>query len=130
MVAGRHGDSSMSGATFYPIFITKSRNCQKFNSHLQFFSLCNLLKPQCVFLTDCGTLYNTNCLSKLVEFLCEHRNEVAGCTARQRVMDRKSIREVQQNPFWISNGVNMQSTSSAIVDSLKWWLSPAPLQVL
>jgi hypothetical protein len=66
------------GATFFPIFITKSRNAQKFNSHKVFFSLCSLLRPDFVFLTDCGTIYNNNCLANLVDYLAANKHQVAG----------------------------------------------------
>jgi hypothetical protein len=95
-----HEDGRGSGATFHPIFITKSKNSQKYNSHLQFFALCHLLAPDCVFLTDAGTVYNNNCVNKLTEYLLENKHEVAGVTARQRVMGENLIREVQEYPSW------------------------------
>ena len=91
---------SESGATFHPLFVTKSRNAQKFNSHLIFFSLCNLLKPDTVFLTDAGTIYNPDCVNKLLEFLVEKKNHVVGVTARQRVMGERDRNMVQRYPSW------------------------------
>lgn len=116
-----------TGVCMYPIFITKTMNFQKFNSHLLFFSLCHLQKPDCVFLTDCGTLYNSDCIYRLVEYLVRKHSTVIGVTARQSVMSETERSEITEYPYWVTN----KKRSSGIVRFFKhiyWWLSPAPLQ--
>ncbi len=88
-----------------------------------------MLKPDSVFLTDCGTTYYNDCLSKLVLYLQDHVDDVAGVTARQRVMGPKDIEEVQQYPcWWDPSNPNCVGSGTRIFETLKWWLSPAPLQ--
>jgi hypothetical protein len=89
-----------TGVCLFPVFITKSKNHQKFNSHLMFFSLCYLQKPDCVFLTDCGTLYNSDCICRLVEYLVKKHSSVIGVTARQSVMSESTRREINEYPYW------------------------------
>jgi cellulose synthase/poly-beta-1,6-N-acetylglucosamine synthase-like glycosyltransferase len=120
-------DDEQNGITFYPIFITKNKNSHKFNSHLIFFSLCYLQKPDCVFLTDCGTLYDSDCLYKLVEYLYKKKTNVIGVTARQKVMNRSSIQEIKEYPHWWSTN----NTNYCVINffrQIEWWFSIAPIQ--
>ena len=112
------------GVIFTPIFITKIKNCQKHNSHLLFFSICNLQKPDCVFLTDAGTIYDSNCIYKLVEHLYKKRDRVIGVTARQKIMNTDSLKEIKEYPSWWVK----QNKGIDLFDKLIWWLSPAPIQ--
>ena len=115
------------GVCIYPIFITKSNNAQKYNSHLLFFSLCYLQKPDCVFLTDSGTLYDSDCVCKLVEYLVKKHTKVIGVTARQNVMNESTRSEIREYPYWW----HKKRTIPGIVRFFKhihWWISPAPLQ--
>jgi hypothetical protein len=114
------------GITFYPIFITKTRNSQKFNSHLLFFALCYLQKPDCVFLTDCGTLYNSDCIYKLTEYLVKKHTKIIGVTGRQCVMSEKTRREINEYPVWHSD--YKISNCIRFFNSIYWWFSIAPLQ--
>jgi cellulose synthase/poly-beta-1,6-N-acetylglucosamine synthase-like glycosyltransferase len=119
-------EKEYTGTTFYPVFITKSQNSQKHNSHLIFFSLCAVLKPDLVFLTDCGTIYNSDCLHKLVEYLYKKKNKVIAVTARQRIMNEKTRKEVRDYPSWWK-----KKYTNCCLENIKnfyWWISPAPLQ--
>ena len=116
-----------SGVTFLPIFITKSRNAQKYNSHLHFFSLCYLQNPEFVFMTDCGTIFDSDCLYRLLEYLYKHHKTVIGVTARQRVMDETTRHQVQEYPYW-SKRTKHVSCCTRFFQQIFWWLSPAPLQ--
>ena len=93
-------NSDDDGITFNPIFITKKQNAQKYNSHLIFFSLCYLQNPTFVFLTDSGTIFNSDCISLLSEYLYKKHSKVIGVTAKQRVMGEKTRREIQEYPHW------------------------------
>jgi cellulose synthase/poly-beta-1,6-N-acetylglucosamine synthase-like glycosyltransferase len=116
-----------NGVTFYPIFITKIKNCHKFNSHLLFFSLCYIQKPDCVFLTDAGTIYDHNCISNLLEYIYENNSEVIGVTGKQRVMNQSKREQIQRYPEW-SNRFKKQNICEDFIKNIYWWLSPAPLQ--
>ena len=124
-------DSSIAeeqiGVCVYPIFITKSKNSQKFNSHLLFFSLCFLQKPDCVFLTDTGTIYNSDCLYKLTDYLVKNHSNVIGVTARQSIMTEKVRTEITEYPNWWHKKQNI-STLVRFFNHIYWWISPAPLQ--
>ena len=115
------------GICVYPIFITKSDNSQKFNSHLIFFSLCYIQKPDCVFLTDCGTLFNSDCICKLVEYIVKKHTKVIGVTARQSVMDVSTRNEITEYPYWWPKKTKNYGISK-IFNHIYWWISPAPLQ--
>ena len=123
-----HGSRFCKGAKFYPVFVTKSKNCMKFNSHLIFFAMCNLFKPDCCFLTDCGSLYNDDCIHSLVHYLVRKHDKVVGVTARQRVMSSSARREVQEYPLWCRDRYSPSSYTRQLWDQVCWWLSPAPLQ--
>ena len=114
------------GVTFYPIFITKVRNAQKHNSHLHFFSLCRVQKPDFVFLTDCGTLYYPDCLSHLLEYLYKKHTSVIGVTAKQIVMTQTEREDIQEYPYWYRK--KRSSLCTRLFRKIYWWLSPAPLQ--
>jgi len=115
------------GVCVYPIFITKNQNAQKFNSHLLFFSLCYLQKPDCVFLTDTGTIYDSDCIYKLVEYLVRKHKTVIGVTARQSIMSETHRSEIKEYPHWWYNKVYI-SDFERIFKHIFWWISPAPLQ--
>jgi hypothetical protein len=123
---GDNNEKDNTGTTFYPIFITKSRNGQKHNSHLIFFSLCAIIKPHLVFLTDCGTIYNSDCLHKLIEYLYKRRNKVIAVTARQRIMNETVRQEVREYPSWWKK--KRQNCCVKLIKNFNWWISPAPLQ--
>ena len=116
-----------NGITFYPVFITKIKNCQKFNSHLFFFSLCYLQKPDFVFLTDTGTLYDSDCISNLVEYLFKKHYKIIGVTAKQKVMDENTRNQIQRYPIW-SNRYKKLYCIEKFFKNIYWWISPAPLQ--
>ena len=59
-----------------------------------FFGLAEVIQPDVVFLTDCGTLYRADCLTRLLLELYNKRDKLAGVTARQRVMDETRAQEV------------------------------------
>ena len=120
-------EKSSLGVTFHPIFITKKRNAQKYNSHLLFFSLCNLQNPDFVFLTDCGTVFNSDCIFQLSEYLYKKHSSVIGVTAKQSVMNETMRRQIQEYPDWWKNK-NRQSFCTRFFNNIYWWLSPAPLQ--
>ena len=115
------------GITFFPIFITKSRNAQKYNSHLHFFSLCYLQNPEYIFLTDCGTIFEADCLHRLLEYLNKKNKSVIGVTAKQRVMDETTRRQIQEYPYW-SKRKKKVSWCKRFFQQIYWWFSPAPLQ--
>lgn len=119
-------EKDYTGTTFHPIFITKSRNAQKHNSHLIFFSLCSLLKPDLVFLTDCGTIYNSDCLHKLIQYLHKKQNKIIAVTARQRVMDQNTRKQVRDYPSWWKK--RKKNCCLTGISNFIWWISPAPLQ--
>ena len=121
-----NNENELCGITFYPIFITKNKNAQKYNSHLIFFSLCYLQIPHFVFLTDCGTLYNSDCITKLVECLYKKHKNIIGVTAKQRVMSANDRNEIQQYPFWYKK--KRESFCTKLFKKIYWWFSPAPLQ--
>jgi hypothetical protein len=102
----------------------------KFNSHLLFFGLMNIMQPTCVFLTVCGYIYNHDCIYQLLDYLLKKNETTIGVTARQRVMDDETRRETQAYPCWSSEFVHPDSISalSRLKDKLLWWMSPAPLQ--
>lgn len=115
------------GITFYPVFITKIKNCQKYNSHMLFFSLCYLQKPDCIFLTDAGTIYDGNCISSLLEYIYENQSEVIGVTGKQRVMNQSKREQIQRYPEW-SNRFIKPNMCVNFIRNIYWWISPAPLQ--
>ena len=115
------------GITFYPIFITKIKNCQKFNSHLLFFSLCYLQKPDLVFLTDTGTLYESDCISKLIDYLYKKHYKIIAVTARQKVMDESTRYQIKRYPIWSRNYRKLWCIEK-FFKNIYWWISPAPLQ--
>lgn len=116
-----------SGVTFNPIFITKYRNAQKHNSHLIFFSLCHLQNPTFVFLTDCGTIFDADCIYLLVEYLYKKHDNVIGVTAKQRVMNHKIMRQIHEYPYWYKKK-RKTSFCNRFFKQILWWFSPAPLQ--
>ena len=115
-----------TGIVFHPVFITKKRNAQKHNSHLLFFSMCNLQNPDFVFLTDCGTTYDSDCIFHLSEYLFKKHNSVIGVTAKQCVMSETNRRQIQEYPHWWKK--KRQSFCTRIMNEICWWFSPAPLQ--
>ena len=116
-----------SGAVFNPIFITKKRNAQKHNSHLLFFSLCYLQSPNMVFLTDCGTVFNSDCIFQLSEYLYKKHSSVIGVTAKQSVMNETTRSQIQEYPSWWKDK-KRDSFCTKIMKHIYWWFSPAPLQ--
>ena len=62
-----------------------------------FFGLAEVIQPDAVFLTDCGTVYRADCLTLLLQELYNKSDTLAGVTARQRVMNRKKSQEVSEN---------------------------------
>lgn len=116
-----------SGVTFRPIFITKKKNFQKYNSHLLFFSLCNLQNPDFVFLTDCGTVFNSDCIFQLSEYLYRKHSNVIGVTAKQSVMNESTRQQIQQYPDWWKDK-KRDSLFTRFIKYIYWWFSPAPLQ--
>jgi cellulose synthase/poly-beta-1,6-N-acetylglucosamine synthase-like glycosyltransferase len=117
----------IEGIFLFPIFITKFSNSQKFNSHLIFFSLCNLQKPDFVFLTDCGTIYNEDCIYELLEYLYKKHQKIIGVTAKQKVMNQWTRQQILQYPSWWSSRKN-RNLLFLLFDEICWWMSPAPLQ--
>ena len=115
-----------TGVTFHPIFITKKRNSQKYNSHLLFFSICNLQNPDFVFLTDCGTVFNSDCIFQLSEYLYKKHANVIGVTAKQSVMNETTRRQIQEYPHWWKK--KRDSFCTRFIKQIYWWFSPAPLQ--
>ena len=115
------------GVTFHPIFITKKKNSKKYNSHLLFFSLCNLQNPDLVFLTDCGTVFNSDCIFQLSEYIYKKHSTVIGVTAKQSVMTETERKQIQQYPDWCKNK-KRDSFCTRFMKQLYWWFSPAPLQ--
>ena len=115
-----------TGVTFHPIFITKKRNSQKYNSHLLFFSICNLQNPDFVFLTDCGTVFNSDCIFQLSEYLYKKHTNVIGVTAKQSVMNETTRRQIQEYPHWWKK--KRDSFCTRFIKQIYWWFSPAPLQ--
>ncbi len=83
-----------------------------------------------MFLTDCGTVYNPDCLHRLIEYLCRKQHKVIGVTARQRVMGERTRRQVQEYPYWWKDyqGENSVSGCTRFFQQIYWWLCPAPLQ--
>lgn len=123
------GDSKTKeeGITFSPVFITKIKNYQKFNSHLLFFSLCYLQKPDCVFLTDTGTIYDPECIKNLLKYIHENKDDVIGVTAKQIVMNENSRNEIRRYPIWSDNFKKSYCIEN-FLKNIYWWISPAPLQ--
>jgi cellulose synthase/poly-beta-1,6-N-acetylglucosamine synthase-like glycosyltransferase len=120
-------DNNFEGIFLFPIFITKFCNYQKFNSHLLFFSLCHLQKPDFVFLTDCGTLYNDDCIYQLLEYLYKKHKKIIGVTAKQKVMNNLTRQQILQYPSWWPNKKD-RTFLFLLLDEIFWWMSPAPLQ--
>ncbi len=120
-------DNNNRGVTFYPIFITKFMNSQKFNSHLLFFSLCYIQKPDMVFLTDAGTIFESDCLYKLVDYLFKKHLKVIGVTAKQKVMSEDVRDQIQNYPSW-SKRYKKVNLFFYLIKNFEWWISPAPLQ--
>jgi cellulose synthase/poly-beta-1,6-N-acetylglucosamine synthase-like glycosyltransferase len=116
-----------SGVIFNPIFITKKTNSQKHNSHLFFFSLCYLQNPNVVFLTDCGTIFNSDCLFQLSEYLFKKHSSVIGVTAKQSVMNETTRQQIQEYPSWWKEK-KRDSFCTRFMKHIYWWFSPAPLQ--
>lgn len=120
-------EAKNEGITFHPIFITKLKNYQKFNSHLLFFSLCHLQEPECVFLTDTGTIYDSECIKNMIEYIYENKDKVVGVTAKQKVMDESSRNEIRKYPIWSSKFKSYYCIEN-VFKNINWWISPAPLQ--
>lgn len=118
------------GIIFHPIFITKIRNAQKFNSHSIFFSMCNVQNPNFVFLTDCGTVFNPDCLAILIDYLYKKHTTVLAVTAKQSVMTSHIRNEIREPPYWLQNRRTSFCTKfcKSIYNTITWWLSPASLQ--
>lgn len=78
------------------IWLCKSLNKRKHNSQEWMFNFAeygqqkagNFSPADFIFLTDCGTLYEKDCLLKLVTYMRTHPKCV-GCTGRQRVMTKE-----------------------------------------
>ena len=69
-----------------------------------FFGLAEVIQPDVVFLTDCGTIYRADCLTRLLLELYNKRDKLAGVTARQRVMDQTRAEEVSEDSLlWKSD---------------------------
>lgn len=66
--------------------IVKKQNRKKPNSHEWFFrAYIPVYKGTYAFATDCGTMYDDNCMMELISYLDNH-NSVSAVTGRQRVM--------------------------------------------
>lgn len=126
-IDSQSSDINNRGVTFYPVFITKFTNSQKFNSHLLFFSLCYIQKPDMVFLTDAGTLFDSDCLYKLVDYLFKKHLKVIGVTAKQKVMSENVREQIQNYPSW-SKRYKKVNLLFYLIKNFEWWMSPAPLQ--
>ena len=75
-----------SGEVINLSLIVKGDNRRKANSHEWFFSaFAKEMKSTYVFATDCGALYEKDCLVELLKYLESH-SDVSGVTGRQRVM--------------------------------------------
>ena len=122
-----NNNDDIEGIFLFPIFITKFCNAQKFNSHLIFFSLCHLQKPDFVFLTDCGTIFNLDCIHELIENLFTQKSKIIAVTAKQQVMNQHKRRQIIEYPSW-SPLKQQKNLFNYIFDEIYWWLSPAPLQ--
>jgi cellulose synthase/poly-beta-1,6-N-acetylglucosamine synthase-like glycosyltransferase len=92
------------------MYIIKGANARKHDSHGWFFSCCRSLEPNYIMMTDTGTLFEPNCLGRLVGRL-QDEPRVIGTTARQRVMNAEMLKRIRPD-----------------ITPLRWWLSPAPLQ--
>lgn len=57
--------------------------------------LCKIIKPDSVFLTDCSTMFSSNCLLVLQKALLKDQTLV-GVTARMRVMSPSETFEVSE----------------------------------
>eukprot|EP01134_Creolimax_fragrantissima_P000329 CFRG0329T1 len=69
--------------------IIKKDNRRKHNSHMWFFNaFCPSYSPEYALATDCGTLFERQCVKSLVHYMDMHP-QYAGATGRQRVMTRE-----------------------------------------
>jgi len=76
--------------TLYITLIVKRDNRRKHNSHEWFFGrngFSEYYKHEYCFATDCGTLFEPDCLSGLINYMERHPT-VSVCTGRQRVMSK------------------------------------------
>jgi cellulose synthase/poly-beta-1,6-N-acetylglucosamine synthase-like glycosyltransferase len=90
--------------------ILKSENRRKHNSQEWILnSYCKYAFPgikiddsRFVMMTDCGTLFEDNCIRKMLNYMISHSNCV-GCTGRQRVMSARQqdapLPKLADNPF-------------------------------
>jgi hypothetical protein len=117
---------------FYMCPIVKRSNHRKHNSHQWFFdSICEGLQEKCTyaFLTDCGTSYETTCISRLMYDIF-FKTDLIGVTARQRVETPNNyFHPCEDSPYWLLQG---DHTGKDQKPCWKCWttyaLSPCPLQ--
>jgi chitin synthase len=86
--------------------LIKKDNRRKANSHEWFFNaFAENIDADYTFATDCGTLFDENCLLNLLEYI-ERHNEVSGVTGRQRVMsqDQQEINYESYKGMWYRAG--------------------------
>lgn len=82
--------------------IVKKQNRKKTNSHEWFFrAFVEQYDAEYAFTTDCGTLYQSLCLSYMLHYLNEH-SDVSAVTGRQRVMstEMQSLRSEGLLQMW------------------------------
>ena len=66
-----------------------------------------------MFLTDAGTFFRSDCLTRLMQTLVNEHETLAAVTARQRVMDRKMAKEVNATSLeWESDVKAKHETQS------------------
>eukprot|EP01040_Poterioochromonas_malhamensis_P017488 gene17488-20119_t len=117
---------------YYMCPIVKRSNHRKHNSHQWFFdSICEGLENKCTyaFLTDCGTSYETTCISRLMYDIF-FKTDLIGVTARQRVETPNNyFHPCEDSPYWLLEG---DHTGKDQKPCWKCWatyvLSPCPLQ--
>jgi cellulose synthase/poly-beta-1,6-N-acetylglucosamine synthase-like glycosyltransferase len=117
---------------FYMCPIVKRLNHRKHNSHQWFFdSICEGLEDRSTyaFLTDCGTSYETTCISRLM-YDIYFKTDLIGVTARQRVETPNIyFHPCEDSPYYILQG---DHTNADQKPCWKCWatyvLSPCPLQ--
>jgi len=76
--------------SLYITLIVKRDNRRKHNSHEWFFGrngFSEYYKHEYCFATDCGTLFEPDCLAALINYMEAHPT-VSVCTGRQRVMSK------------------------------------------
>jgi len=85
-------------------FVVKIDNRKKHNSHDLFFrGFAARLKAKYVFATDCGTVFDPTCLTKIMGIMNTDESCIA-CTGRQRVMTR-----------WQQPGSQFESCAASIL---------------